>query len=420
LLVPAYFLYRPYVWLPWAVDGMLMLAALIDFFAGPPTSRILLERPLPFPLAVDRTNEVAVEITNRTGKPVRLVIKDDVPARCETRRHPIRTRVNPGRLSRVTYGLIPLERGAGRFGNIHFWVNGPLGLVWKKGEQPAEFTAKLYPGLALIEERKMKVRRPLIQDAVRPYWKRGGGAEFDSLREYEMGDDHRLIHWKTTARMGKLVVRLDRLERSQNVFMVLDAGRMMTARVLNKTKLDYALNTALLVAHTALELGDKVGLMVVGQDVLAFVPPSNAPDQLGRMLDSTYAIQPKLEEPRFYLALSNLAVKLRRRSLVMVFTDLIDERASEGLIRYSLGLLPRHLPLVVTMSDTEVIRVADSIPLEKGDLYRKGVAAEMLQRRGHLLARLRSAGMLVIDTPPDQISISVLERYLDIKTRNLL
>jgi uncharacterized protein (DUF58 family) len=127
-----------------------------------------------------------------------------------------------------------------------------------------------------------------------------------------------------------------------------------------------------------------------------------------------------MEEPRFYIALSDLSSRLKRRALIVVFTDLIDERASEGLLRYSLGLLPRHLPVVVAMSDTEVAEVAESAPVDKQDLYRKGVAAELLQRREKALSRLKSAGVLVVDTPPERISVQVLERYLDIKQRNLL
>jgi len=210
------------------------------------------------------------------------------------------------------------------------------------------------------------------------------------------------------------------VERSQTVFIVLDAGRMMTARVLDKTKLDYALNSALLLAYAALELGDKVGAIMIAQDVLCFVPPARTPDQFGRILDSTYALEPRMEEPRFYLALSDLSSKLKRRALIIVFTDLIDERASEGLLRYSLGLLPRHLPVLVAMSDTEVAKVAESIPIGKQDLYRQGVSAEMLERRERALSRLKSAGVMVVDTPPERISVQALEKYLDIKQRNLL
>ena len=215
-------------------------------------------------------------------------------------------------------------------------------------------------------------------------------------------------------------MRQNRVERSQNVFLVIDAGRMMTARVKGKTKMDYSLSAALLTAYAALELGDKVGALVVARDIMSFQPLARGQSQFGRILDATYALEPRMEEPRFHLALSLLASRLKRRSLVIIFTDLIDQRASEGLLRYSLGLRPRHLPLLVAMSDTEVVNLADSTPHSKQDLYRQGVAADILDRREHLLAKLTSVGVMVMDVPPDKLSVSVLDQYLEIKTRNLL
>jgi uncharacterized protein (DUF58 family) len=419
-LIPAYFYYPSGLAIPLAVNGLLLLAALIDFLAGPSPKDILIQRPLPYPLAVDRPNEVALELANRSGQPVSMIIRDDAPHQCRIDSLPVTAAVYPGSDARFTYRATPAERGTGQFGNIHFWLSGPMGLVWKRGESEGTRSVKLYPGLALIERQRLELRRSVAQEATRPIWRKGHGTEFHSLRDYVAGDDFRLIHWRTSARRGKPVVRQNRVERSQTVFIVLDAGRMMTARVLGKTKLDHALNAALLLAYAALELGDKVGAMMIAQDVLSFVPPARTPDQFGRILDSTYALEPRMEEPRFYLALSELSSKVKRRSLIVVFTDLIDERASEGLLRCSLGLLPRHLPVVVAMSDTEVARLAESVPKDKQDLYRQGVAAEMLERRERALSRLKSAGVLVMDTPPDQISVQVLERYLDIKQRNLL
>jgi uncharacterized protein (DUF58 family) len=332
----------------------------------------------------------------------------------------VKSRIGMGSGSRLSYHVTPLERGDGEFGDITFWVKGALGLVWKRGKAPARKIVKLYPGLSLIEERRLRVWRPVAQDMARTRWRTGAGTEFDSLREYVVGDDSRLIHWSTTARKGKLVVRQNRIERSQTVFLVLDAGRMMTARVLGKTKLDHGLNAALLVAYTALELGDKVGVMVVAQDVLCFEPPARTPGQFGRILDATYALEPRMEEPRFYRALSTVATRLKRRSLVIVFTDLIDERSSQGLMRYSLGLLPRHLPLVVALSDTEIAGLADSIPETQQDLYRQGVAANLLERREHLMGNMLSNGVMVMDTPPEKISPDTLDRYLEIKRKSLL
>jgi uncharacterized protein (DUF58 family) len=419
-LIP-FHLYRPSgLAVPLVADLVLVLVAILDFFTGPSTSKIQVQRPLPYPLVVDRPNDIHLEVANRSGFAASLIVKDDYPPRCHAELLPIKSVTRPGSGTRLKYRLTPLQRGNGEFGNIYFWLKGRLGLVWKRGFSEAACTVKLYPGLALIEQRRLQVRRASAEELVRAMKKKGAGFEFDSLREYSVGDDSRLIHWRTSARKGRLILRQNRLERSQTVFLVLDAGRMMTARVFGKTKLDHSLNAALLLAYSALEMGDGVGVMVVGQDVEAFLAPAKTPGQFGRILDATYALPPKMEEPRFYRALSTVSTRLKRRSLIVMFTDLIDERASEGLIRYSLGLLPRHLPVVVAMTDTEVAQIADSVPEDRQDLYRQGVASEMLERRERLLARLGSAGVTVIDSPPDKISSAVVDRYLEIKARSLL
>jgi len=143
--------------------------------------------------------------------------------------------------------------------------------------------------------------------------RKGRGLSFDSLRDYVIGDDVRLMHWATTARKGKPMVRQNRIERSQTIFLVLDAGRMMTARVLHKTKFDHALNSALLLTRSALELGDNVGLTRYCQGNSLLCASSKGPRHFGRILDSTYALEAQLEEPRFYLALSDLSGQLENK-----------------------------------------------------------------------------------------------------------
>jgi uncharacterized protein (DUF58 family) len=402
------------------LDGVLILAAVMDFFIAPSTRDVRIQRMVLYPLAVDTANEIRLEAVNRTGRNIRIIIQDDIPDKCNADGLPIAAVIGRGAPARLSYKLSPAERGNGEFGNIHFWLSGPAGLVRIHGEAEGKQKVKFYPGLTLVDKGKIHPRRLSAQDMVRSIRQKGEGTEFDSLRDYIIGDDVRLMHWATTARKGKPMVRQNRIERSQTIFLVLDAGRMMTARVLHKTKFDHVLNSALLLTRSALELGDNVGLTAIAREIVCFVPPSKGPRHFGRILDSTYALEPQLEEPRFYLALSNLSGQLRTRSLVVIFTDLIDERASAGLIRYNLGLVPRHLPLVVVMSDNEIINAADAFPKEERDLYRQGVASEILNRREKLLAKLRSSGVMVIDTEPDKISAALLDQYLEIKSRGLL
>ena len=420
LLALIYVSYSSHIFIPLILNAALLVAVFIDYAMSPSPSDIHVERLLYYPLAVDRANEIPMEVENTSDRAVLVRIHDDYPEGCKPLRLPLEVRIDPSVPTRVAYQLTPLERGKVRFGAIHFWVFGTLGLVWKHGQAPGVQDVKLYPGLALIDRHRLKGRPLSAHDRVWPVWKRGEGTDFDSLREYGIGDDSRLIHWGTTARRGKLIVRQNRVERGQAIFLILDAGRMMTARVLGKTKLDHALQAALLLTYAALEAGDKVGVMAVASEVICFLPPAGGMVQFGRILDATYALDPRLEEPRFHVAFAHLAARVRKRSLMVMFTDFIDERASQGLMRLSLGLLPRHLPLVAAMSDTDVALVADESPRDWQDLYRQGVAAELLERRAQLLAKLSSSGVMVIDVPPEQISGSVLNRYLAIKNRNLL
>ncbi|MCA1961857.1 MAG: DUF58 domain-containing protein [Desulfomonile sp.] len=420
LLLPAYRFLPETIALPLALDGLLLLAVAVDYLMDPSPSRIVMERPLLYPLAAGHPNEIVIEVFNRSRQTVNAIVKDDVPDRCLADPFPINSVVPTGPGTRLSYRLIPPKRGTGEFGDIHFWIQGRLGLVWKRGTSEATGIVKFYPGLALMRDRYFTVRKPDSGGILRLLRRPGVGTEFDSLKEYSVGDDSRLIHWSTTARKGKLIVRRNRMERSQTVFIVLDAGRMMTARIREKTKLDYSVEAALLIAYAGLELGDRVGVMAVGQDVVRFQPPSNAAGQFSRIMEATYDLEPRLEQPRFHLALQVISARLKRRALVVVFTDLIDERASEGLLRYTAALRQRHLPLVAALSDTDLAQVADTAPETTHDLYRQGVAAGILARRERLVAGLAERGALVLDTPPENISIEVLQRYLDIKSRNIL
>ncbi|MBM4326487.1 MAG: DUF58 domain-containing protein [Deltaproteobacteria bacterium] len=401
-------------------DAAMALAALLDFFLAPHPRELELLRVLPRACAVDRRHAVSIQIRNRTKRPISLIITDDVPQHATVEGLPVSSTVPDRASAKVEYGIRFGERGDARFGLLHFWIPGRLGLVWKRGEAGPAATVRVYPWLSAIEKRKIGLWRSTVAHAALRQLKKGVGTEFDGLRDYMAGDDPRLIHWPTSARTGKFMVRENRVERSQNILLVLDAGRMMTARVKGKTKFDHELNAALMIAYSALELGDRVGVIVFAHDLVCFVAESGGPTQFGRILDATHGVEPKMEEPRFHVPFSLIAARIRRRSLVIIFTDLIDERASAGLIRHTVGLLPRHLPLVAAISDSEVVEIADSVPESVQDLYRQGVAAEILTRREQLLAKLSSAGVMALDAPPERFSAGVVEQYLRVKRRALL
>ncbi|MBI5248973.1 MAG: DUF58 domain-containing protein, partial [Desulfomonile tiedjei] len=206
LLFPLYYYFPGGLLIPLAADTILLSAALIDFFKASAVNRISVERSIPQPLAVDRSNEVWLDVSNLTGGPVFMMIHDDAPQQSKSKVLPIRAMVRPGSGTRFSYSLTPLERGEAWFGDIHFWILGPLGLVWKRGRSQAQEAVKFYPALALIQRQRMQIRWSSSQDVVRPLRKRGEGSDFDSLRDYVPGDDPRLVHWAATARRSRPIV----------------------------------------------------------------------------------------------------------------------------------------------------------------------------------------------------------------------
>ncbi len=418
LIVKLYF--TSSFWALFSLNLALAVLAIIDYLYCSHISGISVERSHLRPLAARAENEIRLEAINKNLEEVLVRIQDDIPHNCATRGHPLYLRVPGQGAVKAAYGLTPKIRGDGEFGSIHFWVMGPMGLIWRRSESKAATKAKFYPGLAAIKGGGLKLQWPKANDPIRASWKRGAGGEFDSLRDYSSGDDYRLIHWSSTARRGKLTVRVNRIEMSQNLFMILDAGRMMTARAEGLTKMDHAINAAIALGAHALELGDRVGVMALAGEALTFIPPAKAPGQLARIMDALYNIEPRMEEPRYFMAAKAMASAFKRRSLVVIFTDVVDQRTSEGLLRLTLSLFPRHLPLVTAMRDPEVAGLADMNPKNVRDLYVSGVAAETIHRRELLVSKLRTMGAMVIDTAPSRISGETLDQYLDIKLKGRL
>jgi uncharacterized protein (DUF58 family) len=250
--------------------------------------------------------------------------------------------------------------------------------------------------------------------------RRGEGRTFESLRDYVQGDDTRHMDWKATARRGRPIVREYEVERHQNVLLMLDAGRMMTATVGSLTKLDCAVNAAMLVTHAAVTHGDKVGLLVFAEEVLAYLPPRAGKQQVGRVLEALYRIQPSLIEPDYGSAFRYLATRRLQRALILVFTDLVDARASARLLRHVAALMPHHLALLTAIADPALERYAREAPAAVGTVYRQAVARDLLEDRAEALKSVTARGGLALDVPPEGLNLAVVNRYLEVKRRGLL
>ena len=253
------------------------------------------------------------------------------------------------------YHVQPVRRGDYAFGNITLRWLGPLGLVHRQRRVRAAEGVKVYPNLLDVRKYDLLLRRNRLQEiGLRSTRMFGEGTEFERLREYLPDDEYRSINWKATARRHHPVTVQYQTERSQNVIAVLDTGRMMQTPVADIAKLDYAVNAVLFLGYVATGKGDRVGVMSFADDVEHYLAPRQGRGQFYRMLELLYAVEARQIEPNYRKALTYLAIKQRRRALVVIFTDLSSGLSLDSLVAQVSLLARSSLPLVVTISDPDV------------------------------------------------------------------
>ena len=325
-----------------------------------------------------------------------------------------------GAEGRQRYRVVPHHRGEHRFGDLYLRLEGPLGLALRLHRVPLAQAVRVYPDVTALmrDERALLATRTL--GARRLPRRVQGGRAFDRLREYVAGDDVRHLDWKATARRGQPVTREYRPEQNQDVILMLDCGRHMRPKVDTQTKLDHAVSAALTLAGVALSRGDRVGLVAFGHAVDAWLPPRKGRDQLLRIVDALYPVEASLAEADYHAAYDALGRRALRRALIVTFTDLLDEDASRVLLARTERLRPRHLPLVVTVADGGLAKVAHGRPADRDGALRHVAAARVLRDREATVRRLALGGALVVDVPAEDLTAATVSRYLEVKASGRL
>ncbi|HWC40618.1 MAG TPA: DUF58 domain-containing protein, partial [Actinomycetota bacterium] len=253
------------------------------------------------------------------------------------------TRIRPGRRGRFAPAEVVVR------------VEGPLGLVARQGRRRVPGVLRVYPPFDSRDEAELRVDKArILEVGLRSAQGRGGGTEFDSLREYGVDDEFRRIDWAATARSGKAIVRTYRAERNQTVLLLLDSGRTMAGRVADVPRLDHAIDAVMMLTSLATRLGDRAGLVAFDREVRAVVGPGHARDQLSRVTEAMYQLQPLLVESDYRGAFAETLTRFRRRAMLVVLTELAEQAVAETLLP-ALPLIARdHLVVVASVADPEV------------------------------------------------------------------
>ncbi|HSS22660.1 MAG TPA: DUF58 domain-containing protein [Pyrinomonadaceae bacterium] len=412
-------------WLRWGVlvyDVALLVVAIVDARGSRLPSGVRITREFDGRFAVGAETEVYLYVFNEQRDPVSLVIKDEYPPQMElSGLRDSRMEVEAQTSAALVYGLTPPRRGRFQFGQINVRYLSRLRLCWCAARVGEEVTVKVYPNMRRAREAELKAlgARSLVSSHRKTSW-RGEGREFESLRDYVRGDELRHISWTATARRGKLTTRQYQIERDQTILIAIDGGRLMTARIEQETKLDSAVHAALALMSAAARAGDNAGLLVFGRKIKSFLPPGRGHDHLDAALEALYSVEPEMIEPSYSRAFEFIAANSKRRSLVILITDLVDEEGSKELLTSLRLLRPRHLPLVVTIADRDLRGVVSNVPENGRDLFTQSVAEEIMALRETALRLVESQGGLALDVTAAALAPAILEKYLQVKERGLL
>ncbi len=368
-----------------------------------------------------------VEITIETGKkPCYVEIRDSYPPEFAVDKDTLVVQLPPHSSYVVEYRIKPDRRGVFDWGNIYVRQRSNLGLVFSQWQVKCPQKVSVYPDLISLRALTIKLAQESA-GTIRQRRRLGMGTEFAELRDYRVGDDPRLIDWKATARRDRPLLRVLEPEQEQTLIILLDRGRLMTAKVEGLTRFDHGLNALLSLATAGLHRGDRVGIGVFDREMHCWIPPERGQHRLPKLIEQLTQIQPQLLEPDYMSAVGKVVQQQQRRALVVMLTDLIDETASAELVTAMTHLTPRYLPFCVTLRDPEVDRLSytfteptDRVPTLIKATYNRAVALDLLDQRELVFAKLRRQGVLVLDAPAHQVSQPLVDRYLQLKLRSLL
>ena len=416
-----------------AWDGLVLLFALLDGLRLPAAAKLTASRSWLNAPALDSETEIELTIENRGRMILDCRLVDDLPPALVAEPETFRLTAFPHVPAMLRYRVKPNERGDWEMGWLYVRYRSPLGLAERWARAPLTQTVRVYPALRASEEQQIFLARSRqIELQLRRAQQRGLGRDFESLRDYREGDDLRDICWTATARRGSLITRQYQSERSQPVWIVLDCGRLMRARVAmaqalresgpepSNSKLDHACTTAVALAQLALYSGDRVGLLAYGQNIQQRLLPGRGASHLRQLIELLAQVHTETSEADHLRATAVLNRLQPRRSLILWVTDLAETAMRPEVIDGALQLLRRHVLLFVAMAQPEVEFIAQARPKNVEQMFRSSAAQEMAGRRELLLARLHEQGALTLDLNPEALTSSVLNQYLMVKERAMV
>jgi uncharacterized protein (DUF58 family) len=421
IFVPLIFLAPSFAWAlaAWNVLAALLYAA--DLHHLPSPAGLSLERSFDQVLNQLQPSRVTLTITNPSARTLRCTVVDDVPQSLTMLPPELSIDVPPNASASIAYEIRPPHRGDASFGKAYLRYETSLRIAQAWSAFDIAQDVRVYPALKdraqqqalLLRSRQTELQKRMLKQ-------RGHGREFESLREFQAGDELRDICWTATARRSRLVTTVRQSERSQTIWTVVDCGRLMRARLDGRSKLDYAAEAAIRLAQLANYGGDSSGLLAYGARIQQRRLPGRGNQHLHAMLGQLAVLQEESAEAGHLHAAATLLASQKRRAMIVWITDLADLAITPEVVTAALHAGKRHLVVMAVLGQPDVMRMTGAAPETPRQTFLYAAASETIRRRELLLARLRGRGAQVIEVNAPHLTGALLNKYLEVKQKNLL
>jgi uncharacterized protein (DUF58 family) len=408
-------------------DGLVLVAWLVDLRKLPSAGMLRARRIWSASLSLAEPATVTLEVENTSTQPIETMLLDELPPVLREVPASLAAAIPAGATTRVNYPVLPRARGNTPAGRLFVRYRSPLGLAEKWAVAEVTQTVRVLPGLAQARKFALYlIRSHQIDMEKRRRRERGHGRDFDCLRDYRPGDELRDICWTATARRHHPIARSWRVERSQTVWIVVDAGRLLRTQVqvaerpFPCAKLDFSVDAALSLAMVASQSGDRAGLIAYGRAVQRSVAPGRGALHVRSVVEALADVHAESAEADHGKAVRTLLRAQTRRSLIVWLTDFAETATTPEVVDYSLRLASRHLVVLAAIGQPDLNALAKSIPQSEEDMFRQAAALEVAHRRERLLRMLRDRGVLAIDVRAAGLAAALVNQYLEVKDRNLI
>lgn len=383
---------------------------------------IFARRELPERFSNGDENNVRIFIENRFAFQIQTTVLDELPFQFQIRDAGYDVELPPGETRHISYTLRPVARGEYHFGTLNVYVSTPVGLIKRRFRFESDGAmAPAYP--SFIQMRKyelMAISNRLTEAGIKKVRRIGHTMEFDQIREYVRGDDHRTINWKATARKRALMVNHYQDERSQQVYSVIDMGRVMQMPFNELSLLDYAINASLVISNIALLKQDRAGIITFSHKVGSILPAERTPGQMRKVMETLYNQRTDFLESDHQSVYLTLLRRLNQRSLILLFTNFETLTALKRQITYLRRIARRHLLVVIFFENTELKGILNSAAETPEMVYRKTIAEQFAYEKRQIVKELQRSGIFAILTSPENLTVATINQYLQLKARGLI